>query len=57
MEKQEQCSPLSMVEVQQSSTLIGRELQSVATPAILCHKEPAWASIDTGYLERLLFTT
>ena len=36
-----QCSPLSLVEVQSDSALIGRELQSVATPVILCHKEPA----------------
>ena len=37
-----QCSPLSVVGLQRGSFLIGREVQSVATPAaILCHKEPA----------------
>ena len=29
------------VEILRGSALIGRELQCVATPAILCHKEPA----------------
>ena len=36
-----QCGPLSLVEAQRGSALIGRELHSVAPPAILCHKEPA----------------
>ena len=39
-----QDSHLSLVELQRGSALIGRELYSVATPAILCHKEPARAS-------------
>ena len=39
-----QCSPLSLVQLHRGSTLIGRELQSVAKPAISCHKEPAWVS-------------
>ena len=34
-------SPLSLVEIQQGSALIGRELQSV--DCFICHKEPAWA--------------
>ena len=29
-----------------NEALIGRELRSVATPAIICHKEPALASKD-----------
>ena len=37
----EQCSPLSLVEIQPGSALIGREVQSVALAVILCHKEPA----------------
>ena len=40
----DQCSPLSLVEECRGSTLIGREDHSVATPALLCHKEPARAS-------------
>ena len=32
---------LSLVELLHYCSLIGRELQSVATPALLCHKEPA----------------
>ena len=36
-----QCGPLSFVEECRGSALIGRELHSVATPALLCHKEPA----------------
>ena len=36
-----QCSPLSLVEECRGSTFIGRELHSVAPPALLCHKEPA----------------
>ena len=32
-----QCSPLSLVQVQRGSALIGRELQSVALEAVLCH--------------------
>ena len=36
-----QCAPLSLVEIQRGSALIGRELHSGATPALLCHKEPA----------------
>ena len=43
-----QCSPLPLVEVRRGSTLIGRELQSVTTPAILCHKEPARTSPDSS---------
>ena len=39
-----QCSPLSLVEECQGSALIGRDLHSVAPPALLCHKEPARAS-------------
>ena len=39
-----QCSPLPLVELQRASALIGRELQSVATPGLLCHKELARAS-------------
>ena len=39
-----QCSPLSLVEESRGLALIGRELHSVATPALLCHKEPARAS-------------
>ena len=39
-----QCSPLSLVEEYRGLALIGRELHSVATPALLCHKEPARAS-------------
>ena len=39
-----QCSPLSLVQECRASALIGRELHSVATPALLCHKEPARAS-------------
>ena len=35
------CSPLSLVEEYRGLTLIGREDHSVATPALLCHKEPA----------------
>ena len=41
-----QSSHLSLVQVQRGSALIGRELHSVTTPAILCHKEPARASKD-----------
>ena len=41
-----QCSPLSLVEEGRGLALIGRELQSVATPALLCHKglkcPPCW---------------
>ena len=44
-----QCSPLSLVEECRGLALIGRELHSVATPALLCHKEPAQASkVPTG---------
>ena len=39
-----QSSPLSLVEECRGSALIGREDHSVATPALLCHKEPARAS-------------
>ena len=39
-----QTAPLSLVQVQRGSALIGRELQSVATPVIVCHKEPVRAS-------------
>ena len=35
---------LSLVELLHYCPLIGRELHSVATPALLCHKEPARAS-------------
>ena len=34
-------SPLPLVQVQRGSALIGPELQSVATPDSLCHKESA----------------
>ena len=40
----QQSSPLSLVEECRGSALIGRELHNVATPALLCHKEPARAS-------------
>ena len=43
---QDQCSPLSLVELQRGLALIGREVQCVAMPALLCHKEPAEASKD-----------
>ena len=36
-----QCGPLSLVEAQRGSSLIGQELHSFSTPALLCHKEPA----------------
>ena len=36
-----QRGPLSLVEECRGLALIGRELHSVATPALLCHKEPA----------------
>ena len=39
-----QPGPLSLVEECRGSALIGREVHSVATPALLCHKEPARAS-------------
>ena len=39
-----QCSPLLLIEDQGGLTLIGREVHSVAPPALLCHKEPARAS-------------
>ena len=39
-----QPGPLSLVEECRGSALIGRELHSVARPALLCHKEPARAS-------------
>ena len=39
-----QCSPLSLVEVQRGSALIGLELHSVATSAFLCHKEPVYCT-------------
>ena len=35
---------LSLVQIQPASALIGRRLQSVATPDSLCHKEPARTS-------------
>ena len=35
------CSMKSMIIITVFSTLIGRELHNVATPALLCHKEPA----------------
>ena len=41
-----QPGPLSLVEECRALALIGRELYSIATPALLCHKEPARASID-----------
>ena len=37
----DQCSPLSLVELQRGSALIGGEVHGVASPAILCHKETA----------------
>ena len=40
---QDQCSPLSLVVECRGLTLIGREVHSVATPALFCHKEPAQA--------------
>ena len=40
----QQSGPLSLVEECRGSALIGRELHSVATPALLCHKEPALES-------------
>ena len=53
-----QSGPLSLVEECRGSALIGGEVQSVATPALLCHKEPAWASkapyLGTTTLERAL---
>ena len=36
-----QPGPLSLVVECRGSALIGRELHSVAPPALLCHKEPA----------------
>ena len=36
-----QHGPLSLVEECRGLALIGRELHSVATPALLCHKEPS----------------
>ena len=39
-----QCSSLSLVEECRGLTLIGREVHSVAPPALLGHKEPARAS-------------
>ena len=39
-----QCSPLSLVEECRGFALIGRDVHSVAPPALLCHKEPARAS-------------
>ena len=36
-----QPGPLSLVEECRGLALIGRELHSVAAPALLCHKEPA----------------
>ena len=42
--KLKQPGPLSLVEECRGSALIGRELHSVALPALLCHKEPARAS-------------
>ena len=52
-----QCSPLSYVEECRDLALIGREFHSDATPALLCHKEPARASkapyyVVLGALER-----
>ena len=47
-----QCSTLSLVEECRGLALIGRELQSVATPALLCHKEPA-RRIQSPLLEAL----
>ena len=35
-----QCSPLSLVQGQQCFALIGPELHSISTPALICHKEP-----------------
>ena len=46
----EKKSHLSLVEECRGSSLIGRKDHSVATPALLCHKEPPWASL--GALER-----
>ena len=39
-----QSGPLLLVEECRGSALIGRELHSVAAPALLCHKEsaPSW---------------
>ena len=37
-----QPGPLSLVEECRGLALIGQELHSVATPALLSHKEPAW---------------
>ena len=36
-----QPGPLSLVQESPGLALIGRELRSVATPALSCHKEPA----------------
>ena len=49
-----QRGPLSLVEECRGLALIGRELHSVATPALLCHKEPARRiqSPHWGALER-----
>ena len=42
--RQDFLSVLADIEVRYWSTLIGREVQSVAPPALVCHKEPARAS-------------
>ena len=49
-----QCSPLSLVEEYRGLALIGREVHSVAPPALLCHKEPARRILSPllGALER-----
>ena len=54
-----QFSPLSLVEECGGLALIGREDQSVATPALLCHKEPARRIQNRllGALERWFFMT
>ena len=50
----EQAGPLSLVKECRGLALIGREVHSVATPALLCHKEPARRiqSPHWGALER-----
>ena len=50
----DQAGPLSLVEECRGSALIGRDLHSDATPALLCHKEPARASKDQTGLCLLL---
>ena len=45
-----QPGPLSLVQECRGLALIGRELHSVAMPALLCHKEPALL----GALERII---